>query len=205
MLEIYLTRHGQDEDNQKGVLNGRRDKPLARLGLEQAGELAQKIKESGIKFDKVYTSPLQRAYKTAEIITDKLNLKKPEKIEDLVERDFGKLSGLLITEAAIISRPNTIKTNTVEYFLEPEEGETFPDVSIRASKVLNEIKKKHRNGKILLVAHSDIGKMIYAAYYNLDWKDVLKMFHFGNSDLLILSENSKPEDVHIFQLEQHNL
>ena len=51
----------------------------------------------------------------------------------------------------------------------------------------------------------DIGKMIYAAYYGLDWLEVLKLFHFGNSELLELSETSGPGDTHVFNIEQHNL
>jgi len=46
--------------------------------------------------------------------------------------------------------------------------------------------------------------MIYASYYNLDWKEILTMFHFGNSELLILSEDTKPEESHVFKIEQYN-
>lgn len=44
MLNIYIVRHGQDEDNQNGILNGHRDMPLTELGKTQAQQLAQKIK-----------------------------------------------------------------------------------------------------------------------------------------------------------------
>ncbi len=57
-------------DNAKGILNGRRDEPLSEKGIEQAEEVADKIKTTGINFNHVYSSPLKRAYKTAEIITD---------------------------------------------------------------------------------------------------------------------------------------
>lgn len=46
--------------------------------------------------------------------------------------------------------------------------------------------------------------MIYAAFYNLNWRNVLEMFHFGNSDLLLLSVNSPAEEAHIFSFEQLN-
>ena len=65
MLKIYLVRHGQDEDNLKGILNGRRDKPLTDKGIKQAKELSLKIKESDIEFDKIYSSPLKRALKNS--------------------------------------------------------------------------------------------------------------------------------------------
>ncbi len=46
--------------------------------------------------------------------------------------------------------------------------------------------------------------MIYAAYYRLDWLGVLSIFHFGNSELLLLSTDSGPEDSHAFRIEQFN-
>lgn len=44
MLKIYLARHGQNEDNAIGILNGYRDLPLTDTGLAQAAEVANKIK-----------------------------------------------------------------------------------------------------------------------------------------------------------------
>lgn len=205
MLNIYLARHGQDEDNVKGILNGHRDMPLTDLGISQANEVAQKIQSSKISFDKVYSSPLKRAYKTAEIITDKLNMNKPVILSDLIERDFGIMTGVPLSKIEELCGPNIIKVGDANYFLNPDGAETFPILLERANKVLHELRIKHSDGNILLVAHGDIGKMIYAAFYNLDWQEVLKMFHFGNSELLLLSKDSKPEDSHVFKIKQHNL
>ena len=204
MLKIYLARHGQDMDNAKGILNGRRDELLSEKGIEQANEVATKIKESGIHFDHVYSSPLQRAHKTAEIITDTLGTKKPEVLEDLIERDFGIMTGKPQSTIKDVCSPNIVQSDTICYFLSPEGSETFPQLIERANKVLNEIKARYRNGNILLVTHGDFGKMIYTAYYGLDWREVLKMFHFGNSELLELSEESGPEETHVFKIQQYN-
>lgn len=56
MLKIYLARHGQNEDNANGILNGHRDMPLTEVGIGQAHEVAEKIKESGLTFDVVLSS-----------------------------------------------------------------------------------------------------------------------------------------------------
>jgi broad specificity phosphatase PhoE len=205
MLNIYLARHGQDEDNVNGILNGRRDKPLTQKGIEQAQDLAKKIKEAKISFDKIYSSPLKRSYKTAEVIADTLNLEKPEILKDLIERDFGIMTGKSNTQIEEICQPNIIKTGTVTYFLSPEGAETFPQLVKRGKKILDTIKQHHKEGNILLVSHGDIGKMIYVAYYGLEWKDTLEMFHFGNSDLLLMSDNSPAEDAHVFKNGQFNL
>ncbi|MDD3301503.1 MAG: phosphoglycerate mutase family protein, partial [Patescibacteria group bacterium] len=99
MRKIYLARHGQDEDNARAILNGHRDKPLTALGKEQAELFAKNIKELNLKIEKVYSSPLQRAYDTALAATEILGLDNPEKLDLLIERDFGTMTGKLISEA----------------------------------------------------------------------------------------------------------
>lgn len=204
MNKIYLVRHGQDEDNAKGILNGHRDMPLTEIGKNQAKDLAQKIKETGIHFDKIYSSPLQRAYTTAEIISTSLDLGKPEMINILIERDFGSMTGKAIKDIEKSCTPNIIKTETIIYFLDPKGAETFFQLRKRGKKVLEYIKKKHKNQTIVLVTHGDIGKMIYAAYYNLTWKEGVAMFHFGNSEVLVLSKDTAQKDTHLFKSAQYN-
>lgn len=205
MLRIYLARHGQDEDNAHGILNGLRDMSLTEKGIEQAKDVARKIHKAGITFDKIYSSPLQRAYKTACIIAEATGGLLPEKLAVLIERDFGIMTGRAQKTIEAVCAPHILKTDTITYFLQPEGGETFPQLLERAHCVLGNIQKKHHDGNILLVTHGDFGKMIYASYYHLDWMDVLKMFHFGNSELLELSERSSPEETHVFKINQHNL
>lgn len=204
MLKIYLVRHGQDQDNANGILNGRRDNQLTEIGINQANELAQKIKDTNLKFDIVYSSPLQRAFKTAQIISEKLEMGEPIKLDSLIERNFGVMSGLLQKDIEKICAPDIIKTDLVTYFLSPEGAETFPQLLARGNEVLEYIKSNYENANILLVTHGDIGKMIYAAYYELDWLNVLKLFHFGNSELLLLSPDSSAENTHVFRIEQFN-
>ena len=202
--KIYLARHWQNEDNAKWILNGHRDLPLTELWISQANELAQKIKNNDLSFDKIYSSPLIRAFKTAEIISDVLEMGKPQPLNLIIERDFGIMSWKNQSEIESLCSPDIIKTDTITYFLNPEWSETFPDLIKRAKKVLNFIDKKHNNQNILLAMHWDIWKMIYAAYYDLEWKNVLTMFHFWNSELLLLSRDSNPEDTHIFNIKQYN-
>ena len=204
MLKIYIARHGQNEDNATGILNGHRDLPLTQKGQDQAQQLAEGIRKIGLTFDAVYTSPLNRAYDTALVVTDALKLSRPQMMSDLIERDFGVMTGKPIAEIEKLCAPNIIKTDSITYFLSPEGAETFPDLLARGTHVIEEIQALHPNGTVLLVTHGDIGKMIYAAYYDLSWQDVLTMFHFGNSELLLLSSDSKPEDTHVVHIKQPN-
>lgn len=204
MTIIYLARHGQDEDNLNGVLNGHRNQSLTEQGKQQATVTAEHIKEQSIKFDYVYSSPLDRAYTTAKIIAEINNLSSPEKLNLLTERDFGIMEGELVSDIEKLCAPNILKTETVTYFLTPDNAETFPDLLQRSSEIIRYVEENHKDESVLLVTHGDIGKMIYAKYYNLPWQDVLKSFHFGNCELLKLSSDTESEKAHVFTQYQHN-
>jgi len=168
MLKIYLARHGQDEDNANGVLNGHRDFPLTEVGINQAQTLADKIKNADIKFDAIYSSPLKRTLQTAKIIAENTNLEDVVLLEGLIERNFGVMTGKPAKDTEILCAPDILKTKTITYFLSPKGAETFPDLCNRAKEIIDFVTKKHKNGSVLLVTSGDIGKMIYASYYNLD-------------------------------------
>lgn len=205
MLKLYLARHGQDQDNANGLLNGHRDTPLTDIGFNQARQLAAKILESNLKFDHIYTSPLQRASTTAQIIAQALKMPEPEKLPMMIERDCGILSGTPIKDIAKQCAPGKIiQTETVTYFLEAPGAETFPQITARAVTFLNFIKSKHPTGSLLLVSHGDFGKMLYGAYYNLGWEHVLTKFHFGNSELILLSPETHPDNPFVFKQKQFN-
>jgi len=204
MLRIYLARHGQNVDNASGILNGHRDLPLTEIGIAQATELANNIKDAGLIFDVILSSPLIRALKTAGIIATVNSFTQPGVVSELVERDFGSMTGVEQSRIEELCAPNIIKTKTVTYFLSPEAAETFPDLLKRADILIQELTKKYKDGSILLVTHGDFGKMIYAQYYSLDWKKVLALFHFGNSELLLLSPDSSSGETHVFKILQRN-
>jgi len=205
MLNIYIARHGQDIDNSNGILNGHRDEPLTEIGIRQAHEIANMIKSAGLSFNEIFSSPLKRAYDTAKIISSTIIGPEPIIAEELIERDFGVMTGVNISKIGQICAPDIIKTGSITYFLSPEGAETFPDTLVRAEQLLTKIKNSYQAGNILLVTHGDIGKMIYAKYYNLPWQDALTLFHLGNSELILLSEASDPNSAHIFSIAQHNV
>jgi broad specificity phosphatase PhoE len=204
MSRIYLTRHGQDEDNEQGILNGRRDKSLTELGVKQAEALAENLKQHNIIPGKVFSSPLVRTYQTASIVTDLLGLAEPERLELLIERDFGVMTGQLVADIERLCAPAILKANPITYFLEVEGAETFPAMVERSNELLAWLKENGYDQNVLLVTHGDIGKMIYAAFYDLHWEEVLMQFHFGNSEVLLLDETSDPSERHLYKTEQYN-
>jgi len=178
--------------------------PLTERWINQAKQLAKEIHNIHIVFDKAYSSPLQRAYVTGKIITETLALDVPEKLDILIERDFGSMTGKPIKDIELLCTPNIIKSWIITYFLDPEGAETFPQVLERAKQVLTYIQDKHKEENILITTHGDFDKMLYTAYYGLNRKDVLMKFHFGNSEVLLLSPDSTSGNAHLFITQQYN-
>jgi len=133
-VEIFIARHGQNQDNAQGILNGHRDMPLTDLGKEQARELGEAIKSAALQFDAVYSSPLARAFETAEIISQVAGTPRPLVYDQLIERDFGVLTGEPADKIEELCQPDIIKTDTITYFLSPEGAETFPQLVERGSE-----------------------------------------------------------------------
>lgn len=200
--EIFIARHGQNVDNVNNILNGHRDLPLTDVGREQARELGMGIRALGLNFDAVYTSPLIRAKETAEIAAKLAHLPTPIVAPDLIERDFGEMTGRPIPEVAEICKDDLLHTDGVSYMLSDEYGfETFDKTLERARSVIEQMRTEHDGEKVLLVCHGDIGKMLYAAAANKEWVEVLKNFHFGNGDLI----DVKGESAHVIKLPQHQV
>jgi broad specificity phosphatase PhoE len=63
---IYFVRHGETEYNVLNLMQGHMDIPLNENGINQAKIAREELKD--LKIDEIYSSPLIRAYKTAEII-----------------------------------------------------------------------------------------------------------------------------------------
>ena len=73
-VNICFIRHGQTDQNSKGNVQGRKDFPLNEEGRKQAHQVASYLINNNYHFDVIYSSPLSRAYETAKIIQQDMNL-----------------------------------------------------------------------------------------------------------------------------------
>lgn len=65
-FNIYLVRHGETDYNRFGIIQGQLDTNLSELGVEQAKQVGNHLKN--VKFDYVFSSDLNRASNTAQEI-----------------------------------------------------------------------------------------------------------------------------------------
>lgn len=96
-MNIFVIRHGETDWNKQFRLQGRTNIPLNDDGRAQARKTAEGLKEMGITFDAVYTSPLIRAVETAEILSG-FPSDKIKKDDRIIELSFGKAEGTTPSE-----------------------------------------------------------------------------------------------------------
>jgi broad specificity phosphatase PhoE len=188
MTTIYLARHGQDADNAAGLLNGWRNTCLTPLGFQQARILANNLADKGI--ERIVCSPLNRACQTAAVVARRLLLDFYP-MADLIERNYGDFTGRpvadiprLMAEWHLMDQLLTVGNWNI--FLNGPKVETFPRVLVRAKKVLVHVEKFPGPENILLVCHTDIMKMITAAFYERPWPEVLKEGNIANTEFVVL-------------------
>jgi len=145
----------------KNILNGHRDTELTDLGCEQACDMGNKLKNENIQV--IYSSPLERAQKTASIVGDILKVDKIIICDELIERDFGILTG---------------KSNS--------DISKYAGNIIVSDAILEKIVTNQSNRNILIVTHGDIGKMLRAVFNGWTWEEGLNTPRFRHGDIIEL-------------------
>lgn len=91
-MKICVIRHGETDWNVQKRFQGREDIPLNQTGIQQAEKAAKNLQHES--WDMIISSPLQRAFKTACIIGERLKIKEILQDRTFIERDFGEASGM---------------------------------------------------------------------------------------------------------------
>ncbi len=165
MNKVVLLRHGQSQWNLENRFTGWKDVPLTEKGINEANKAGQLLKKHNIKIDKVFSSVLERANKTAEIAikaSEIENLHKNGKLiyerdQKLNERDYGDLVGLNKAETSDKFGKEQVHIWRRSYDTPPPNGESLKDVVDRVSPYFTEAIKPHILNKknVLIAAHGN--------------------------------------------------
>jgi len=153
-----LVRHGVTEWNAKGKFQGQSNVNLAPDGVHQARMLAVHFPFDTV--DAIYSSDLNRAKTTAEVIASRFNLPITTMAE-FRETNFGSWEGRSFEDLAK-EEPTEFK----KFFLKPdmlnvEGAETFAEVQNRAVTALRKIAHEHDNNKnVVIVTHGAVIRVI---------------------------------------------
>jgi broad specificity phosphatase PhoE len=165
MTEIILVRHGETQYNASETFRGRADVPLNGTGLKQAQLLSEYLADE--KIDAVYSSPLKRAVTTAEIIAAPHRLE-VNVVENLNDIDCGQWQGLTLKE--VQEKSEEIYQDWLDT---PEQvrlpgGESLEDVRRRALPFVQDTVMRCGEGKIVLVSHRAVNKVLICTLLRLD-------------------------------------
>ena len=163
MAEIILARHGETQWNVEEIFRGRIDVELNETGVKQAELLAKYL--SALQIDAIYSSPLKRALKTAEMIAShhKLDV---EIAPGLIDFDYGKWQGLSHQEVKDKYKELYAEWRQNPHRVKMPSGERLDDVRKRALGVVDEVIAKH-DGTVVLVSHRVVNKVLICALIGL--------------------------------------
>ena len=153
-MKLYFVRHGRTVWNLEGRFQGAGgDSPLLPESIETLKELGQYLKD--ISFDKIYSSDLPRAVKSAEIIQAQLIKPCPlEVVPELREWHLGKLEGLKIATLNAIypQQIQAFKTNLAKFDTSMFEAESLYSTTQRTIQFIKSLKNT-KTEQLLLVGH----------------------------------------------------
>lgn len=148
-MQLTLIRHGETLWNKEGRIQGRSDVELSDAGIEQARRLALSLKDSDI--GAIHTSPLKRAYRTAEIINS-FHGRMIEVHSDLMEMDQGDFEGLSFKELMAREKEFLHRWVADPASVRMPGGETLTELQNRAWHPIEKIIAGSQN--VLVVAHN---------------------------------------------------
>ncbi len=178
--EFYFIRHGESESNATpGMAAGANyDSPLTQKGVRQARLLGRRLKREGIKFDRVYSSSLDRAQKTARFMLDAMD--EAERAfptaDALIEQQMPGWRGIPVGEVYTPENVAYIADKGPDFV--PPRGESLRMVQRRVSGwVESEIIYNHeltahpRDLTIAVVGHGTASRCLFQ--YIMGFKDSL--------------------------------
>lgn len=152
--ELWLLRHGETAWSRSGQYTGRTDLPLTPEGEQQA--IAAGVTLRGQTFDRIYTSPLQRARRTAELAGFPDAIRLPEAIE----WDYGDYEGRTGDSLRAIDPTYLLWTHEIP------RGESLADVAARADCIIEALRSPGLH-RVLLVSHGHFSRILAARWLGL--------------------------------------
>ena len=163
---IYFIRHGQTTINEQGKLSGFTNPPLTDLGKAQAAAAARLLE--GKRFDRIFSSPLDRAADTARYLADASD-SPVELVEGLKEQNFGEWEGKSFTEIFDLipgGAKNLLRGPFLARFPAGEGTEAFVARVMKTYR--DEILAGNEQKKVAVVTHSGVIVVLLCHFLGID-------------------------------------
>ncbi|MEM8535959.1 MAG: histidine phosphatase family protein [Chloroflexota bacterium] len=204
-MRLLIVRHGESEWNRQGLYQGQYDAPLSELGLQQADALGQRLANEPLFA--MYTSPLQRAAKTAEAVA-RYHTEIPFYTEkSLLEIDHGQWEGLTSTQVG-----ERFGAGLQEWRVHPTraqmpDGESFSNILKRVLDFRDRLYEQHPEQNILVSTHDVVVKILVADALGMNMDRINRIWVTNASISVIEYGNDLPylvslsEACHLGRLE----
>lgn len=156
---LLLVRHAQTASNTKGRYMGWIDEDLSEKGVWQADQLSQRLSQWPISA--IFSSPLNRALRTAEIVASPHDLT-IQKLDGLGEIRIGAWEGKLAEEIAQKFPELWRAWRTDPSDIQMPGGESLVQVKERATSALETIMRDNQGQQVLAVTHDAIVRLLVA-------------------------------------------
>lgn len=180
---LYFVRHGETEYNRKRIMQGGGiDMPLNETGREQAHILADRLDD--VPFDVVYSSPMQRARETAEILAGRHEPIPRNELDALREMAWGVFEGQPPSEdrdAAL--RDIKAAWREGDFDRRIEGGESVLDVQHRAMDAATHLVTEEAGRTALVVTHGRYLRVLLATV--LPDAGLAQMHAFGHDNTCV--------------------
>lgn len=158
-VRLCLVRHGETAWNAEHRLQGWTDIALNAKGERQAQALAHELR--GLAFDAIVSSPLQRAWRTAQPVAAARPQVPFLADERLRERHHGDWQGLTRDEIARRDPAQHALLQARCPGYQPPKGESVETFSARVAEALAALATAHAGRTVLAVAHGGVLDMVY--------------------------------------------
>lgn len=182
---IIFLRHGQAKNNIERVLAGRTEGvPLTEQGIQQAQNIAKFVEKMNVS--KIYSSPIQRAKQTAEIVANhnSLDLSFDDR---LIELDMGKFTGMKYDEIFNTHGNVFMKFYSGDVEIAHNGVETFAEVKKRVLSIVDHCLNEHQDQNVLLVTHMDPIKAMLSTVMELKPESLFELI-IANASLNVFRE-----------------
>ena len=169
VLSLTLVRHGETDENVRGIIQGQSGSLLNAVGQQQVETLREVLR--GETFDVMIASDLARTMQTAHILNTVLAL--PLIAEPMLrERDWGTLTGVSVGEARALKEM-------------PDSVETVEAMGERARRFVGKLLADRADQRVLAVTHGLFARCLQAVLLGVTIRDVPPMENAEVRTLLI--------------------
>ena len=159
--QFILVRHGETDWNKPPIrFRGRADVPLSAAGIAQAQRTAAHLASEPLHV--VYSSPLARTMRTAELIAAPHALT-PQAAPALLDLDYGAWQGLTHEEVQARDPERYRLWQTAPDQVQFPGGESLSGVRERLMQAIQGWTARHDGQNVLLSSHDAVGKVLLLA------------------------------------------